>query len=87
MQILLPDIPEADRTPLVLQLLEIIALQQERIQQLEERLSPTRRRDRPPQGSQGPTTDRPQHARSADPAAAIPMRSGPAPPSAPRPPN
>src|SRR3954454_23835851 len=38
MRILLPDIPEAERTPLVRQLLEIIALQQERIQQLEERV-------------------------------------------------
>lgn len=38
MPILLPDIPEAQRTPLVLQLLAIIALQQERIQQLEERI-------------------------------------------------
>ena len=38
MRILLPDIPEAERTPLVRQLLDIIALQQERIQQLEERL-------------------------------------------------
>ena len=38
MRILLPDIPEAERTPLVLQLLEIIRLQQERIQQLEERV-------------------------------------------------
>ena len=38
MRILLPDIPEAERTPLVRQLLDIIALQQERIQQLEERI-------------------------------------------------
>ena len=38
MRILLPDIPEAERTPLVQQLLDIIALQQERIQQLEERI-------------------------------------------------
>jgi hypothetical protein len=38
MRILLPEIPEAERTPLVRQLLEIIALQQERIQQLEERV-------------------------------------------------
>jgi hypothetical protein len=38
MRILLPDIPEAERTPLVQQLLDIIALQQERIQQLEERV-------------------------------------------------
>jgi hypothetical protein len=38
MRLLLPDIPEAERTPLVLQLLEIICLQQERIQQLEERV-------------------------------------------------
>jgi len=38
MRILLPDIPEAERTPLVRQLLEIIYLQQERIQQLEERI-------------------------------------------------
>jgi hypothetical protein len=38
MRILLPDIPEAERTPLVRQLLDIIALQQERIQQLEERV-------------------------------------------------
>src|SRR3954469_15241152 len=38
MQILLPDIPEAERTPRVQQLLDIIALQQERIQQLEERV-------------------------------------------------
>jgi len=34
----LPDIPEADRTPLVQQLLDIIRLQQERILQLEERV-------------------------------------------------
>src|SRR5438270_10025306 len=38
MQILLPDIPEAERTPLVQQLLEIIRFQQERIGQLEERV-------------------------------------------------
>jgi hypothetical protein len=38
MQLLLPDIPEAECTPLVRQLLEIIYLQQERIQQLEERV-------------------------------------------------
>jgi Transposase IS66 family len=38
MRIALPDIPEADRTPLVQQLLDIIRLQQERIQQLEERV-------------------------------------------------
>jgi hypothetical protein len=38
MRILLPDIPDAERTPLVRQLLEIIHLQQERILQLEERV-------------------------------------------------
>jgi hypothetical protein len=38
MRLVLPDIPEAERTPLVMQLLEIICLQQERIQQLEERV-------------------------------------------------
>src|SRR5262249_35355324 len=38
MQIQVPDIPEAERTPLVQQLLEIIRLQQERIQQLQERV-------------------------------------------------
>jgi Transposase IS66 family len=38
MRILLPDIPEAERTPLVRQLLEIICFQQERILQLEERV-------------------------------------------------
>src|SRR5882724_9084262 len=38
MRILVPDIPEAERTPLVQQLLDIIALQQERIQQLQERI-------------------------------------------------
>jgi Transposase IS66 family len=38
MRILLPDIPEAERTPLVQQLLDLIALQQERIQQLEARV-------------------------------------------------
>ena len=38
MRILLPDIPEAERTPLVRQLLDIIALQQDRIHQLEERV-------------------------------------------------
>jgi Transposase IS66 family len=38
MGIPLPDIPEADRTPLVQQLLDIIHLQQERIQQLQERV-------------------------------------------------
>jgi hypothetical protein len=38
MRILLPEIPEAERTPLVQQLLDIIALQQDRIQQLEERI-------------------------------------------------
>src|SRR3954447_24696236 len=39
MRILLPDIPEAERTPPVRQLLDIIALQQERILQLEERVA------------------------------------------------
>src|SRR3954453_14925638 len=38
MRILLPDIPEAERTPLVRQLLDIIVLQQDRIQRLEERV-------------------------------------------------
>src|SRR5438105_1788220 len=38
MQIPLPEIPEAERTPLVQRLLDIIALQQQRIQQLEERV-------------------------------------------------
>jgi hypothetical protein len=38
MRILLPDIPEAERTPLVRQLLDIIALQQDRILQLDERV-------------------------------------------------
>jgi hypothetical protein len=38
MQILMPDIAAAERTPLVQQLLDIIYLQQERIQQLEERV-------------------------------------------------
>jgi len=38
MPILLPDIPDAERTPLVRQLLDIIDLQQERILQLEERI-------------------------------------------------
>jgi Transposase IS66 family len=38
MQILVPEIPEAERTLLVQQLLDIISLQQERIQQLEERV-------------------------------------------------
>src|SRR5450631_1641988 len=37
MQLLLPDIPDAECTPLVRQLLDIIYLQHERIQQLEER--------------------------------------------------
>ena len=38
MRFILPDIPEAEGTPLVMQLVEIICLQQERIQQLEERV-------------------------------------------------
>jgi hypothetical protein len=38
MQIRVPDIPEAERTPLVRQLLEIIRLQQERIQHLEDQV-------------------------------------------------
>src|SRR4051794_312175 len=38
MRILLPDIPEAERTPLVRQLLDIIVLQQDRIEQLDERV-------------------------------------------------
>jgi hypothetical protein len=38
MRLVLPDIPEAERTPLVRQLLEIIHLQQEHIQQLQERI-------------------------------------------------
>jgi hypothetical protein len=38
MRLVLPDIPEAERTPLVMRLVEIIGLQQERIQQLEERV-------------------------------------------------
>ena len=37
MRLLLPDIPDAECTPLVRQILDIIYLQQERIQQLEER--------------------------------------------------
>jgi len=38
MRLLLPDIPEAERTPLVRQLLDIIRLQQDRILQMEERV-------------------------------------------------
>src|SRR3954468_5481823 len=38
MRIVVPEIPDAERTPLVRQLLEIIHLQQERILQLEERV-------------------------------------------------
>src|SRR3954453_9214117 len=38
MPIPFPDIPEADRTPLVQQLLEIIHLQQDRIRQLEDQV-------------------------------------------------
>ena len=38
MRILLPDIPEGELTPLVRQLLDIVALQQERILQLDERV-------------------------------------------------
>jgi hypothetical protein len=38
MRILLPDIPEAEHTPLAQQLLDIIALQQERSQQLEDQV-------------------------------------------------
>jgi Transposase IS66 family len=39
MSLILPDIPEADVTPLVRQLLEIIRAQQERIQQLEDEIA------------------------------------------------
>jgi hypothetical protein len=39
MSLILPDIPEADVTPLVRQLLEIIRSQQERIQQLEDEIA------------------------------------------------
>jgi hypothetical protein len=38
MRLVLPDIPDAERTPLVAQLLAIIDVQYERIQQLEERV-------------------------------------------------
>jgi hypothetical protein len=38
MRMVVPEIPEAERTPLVERLLEIIALQQDRIRQLEERI-------------------------------------------------
>ena len=38
MLIVMPDIPETERTPLVEQLLEIIRLQQERIHQLEDQV-------------------------------------------------
>jgi uncharacterized coiled-coil protein SlyX len=44
MRILLPDIPEAQRTPLVQQLLDIIALQQQRIRQLEDQVRLQRER-------------------------------------------
>src|SRR3954447_24056417 len=39
MRILLPDIPEAERTPLVQQLLDLIARQQERVHQLEDEIA------------------------------------------------
>src|ERR1017187_710848 len=39
MRSLLPDVPDAECTPLVRQLLEIIHLQQERIQQLEDEIA------------------------------------------------
>ena len=72
MRLLLPDIPEAERTPLVMQLLEIICLQQERIQQLEERVYQLED-EISPQGSQAPTPDRPQCSGDAGSAATRPQ--------------
>src|SRR4051794_25910012 len=57
MQIPLPDIPEADRTPLVQQLLEIIQLQQDRIRQLEDQLRLQQERIEHPQERPPPLED------------------------------
>ncbi len=76
MRIPLPDIPEAERTPLVQQLLEIIHLQQERIQQLEDeiaRLKGLKTRPRiapsaletPPRPPRDPKAKRPGSAKRA----------------------
>ncbi|WP_406697159.1 hypothetical protein V5E97_39835 [Singulisphaera sp. Ch08] len=46
MPILLPDIPESERTPLVQQRVDIIALQQERIQQLQDEIARLKARPR-----------------------------------------
>ncbi len=76
MRIPLPDIPEAERTPLVQQLLEIIHLQQERLQQLEDeiaRLKGLKTRPRiapsaletPPRPPRDPNAKRPGSAKRA----------------------
>jgi hypothetical protein len=74
MSILLPDIPEAEGTPLVRQLLEIIHLQQERIHQLEDeiarlkglkarpRIAPSTL-ERPPRPPRDPDAKRPGSAK------------------------
>jgi hypothetical protein len=87
MPILLPDIPEAERSPLVLQLLDIIALQQERIQQLEERIQQLEDEIARLKGLKGrpriaPSTLETPPRPSRDPNAKRPAR-----PIAPRPPN
>jgi hypothetical protein len=74
MRILLPDIPEPERTPLVQQLLEIIHLQHERIQHLEDEIArlkglTTRPRiapstlETPPRTPRDPDTKRPGSAK------------------------
>ena len=80
MKLTLPDIPEAECTPLVRQLLDIIHLQQERIQQLEDEIARLKGLKTRPQIAPAPWRRRPGRP-------ATPMPNGLAPPSAPRPPN
>ncbi len=62
MRLLLPDIPDAECTPLVRRLLDVIYLQQERIQQLEERVQQLEDEIARLKGLKTRPTDRPQHA-------------------------
>ena len=87
MWIPLPEIPEDERTPLVQQLLDIIALQQERIQRLEERIQQLEGEIARLKGLKTRPRIAPASWRGRVGRPATSMPNGPAPPNAPRQPS
>ena len=78
MRLVLPDIPDAECTPLVRQLLEIIHLQHDRIQQLEDEVARLKGLKTRPRIAPSALETPPRPPRD-------PGAKRPAPPSAPRP--